>query len=297
MEGIALMMKDTAAEILLNKDAVIAESPVWDHRHGKLVWADISKNIIWRSNISDGCSEKQVLSQPVGCVAMHRDNGYVIAGDAGFFSIAALGDVPSLVTTAFDDRIQKLNDGKVDPNGRFWAGTGCVGGHRAKGALYCLDRDRSSRMVFGGVTASNGFDWSPDGSYFYYVDTAAGGIDVFDVGQGTGELQRRRRFVDIPPELGLADGLTVDVDGCIWLAIWYAGAVHRYSPDGKLIETISVPVSRTSSCTFGGTDMRTLFITTAKGVEESSYRVESIAGAIFAVETNTSGQSRPCYLG
>ena len=292
-----MAIRETVADIVLDEDAEIAESPIWDHRHGKLIWADISKNVIWRSNISDGSSERHSLNQSVGCVALHQENGYVIAGDNGFFAIAALGDEPSLIVNAFEDSDQKLNDGKVDSQGRFWAGSACSDGTQAKGALFCLDKDRSSRAAFGGVTASNGLDWSQDGRFFYYVDTAAGGIDVFDIAADSDRLLRRRRFVDIPIGLGLADGLTVDIDGCIWLAIWYAGSVHRFAPTGQLIEKVTVPVSRTSSCTFGGADMQTLFITTAKGMENSKYPTEAMAGAIFAVETNTAGQIRPGYLG
>lgn len=292
-----MAIKETTAELVLDERAEIAESPLWDHRYGRLVWADIYRNVIWRSNVGDGCSEKQRLDQPIGCLAVHRDEGYVMAGGDGFYAIGKLGDEPVLIASAFDDSRQKLNDGKVDPQGRFWSGSGCRNGVRAKGALYCLDRDRSSRTIFGGVTASNGFDWSPDGCLFYYVDTAAGGVDVFDVGRDSDELLRRRRFVDVPPETGLADGLTVDIEGCVWLAVWYAGAVFRYAPTGRLIAKVTVPVCRTSSCVFGGDYLQTLFITTARGGEDRGRPIETPAGGIYAIETDTAGQLRPGYLG
>lgn len=292
-----MTVKETTADILVNEDADLAESPIWDHRDGKLIWSDISKNIIWRTDISNCSSQQQILNQPIGCVAPYKENGYVFAGGNGFFEIETFGQNPTLINTAFENKDCKINDGKIDRHGRFWAGSACIGTDKELGFLYCLDNDRTSHGVFGGITASNGFDWSPDGRFFYYVDTAAGGIDIFDVTRESGEFQKRRRFVDIPFSLGLADGLTVDNDGCVWLAIWYAGAVYRFAPTGELMEKISVPVCRTSSCVFGGADMRTLFITTAKGGNNKNYPTEEMAGSVFAIKTNTSGQIRPGYLG
>lgn len=285
------------AELIANENAALAESPFWDNRTGQLVWADISNYAIWRTNIETGISEKQTLDQPIGCVAPYNEKGYVFAGGSGFYQIEEFGKEPTLIGRAFTNDVEKLNDGKIDQNGQFWAGSGCQDGQTGKGKLYCLDRGRKIHEIFGGVTASNGFDWSPDGRLFYYVDTAARGIDVFDVTPETGKLIHRRRFVDIAAELGLADGLTIDEEGCVWLAIWYAGTIHRYSPDGALIGQVSVPVCRTSSCVFGGTQMQTLFITTAKGRKNSPHPTENLAGAVFAVETNTRGQIRPGYLG
>jgi sugar lactone lactonase YvrE len=292
-----LTLKKTTAELLVNENAALAESPIWDHRYGRLVWADISKNIIWRTDISNGISEKQHLNQAIGCVAPHGKQGYVMAGGNGFFAINKLGEELTLINRAFDSHHQKFNDGKVDPQGRFWAGSACLDGTEVEGSLYSIDENHSVTTAFGGITSSNGFDWSADGRFFYYVDTAAGGIDVFDIDEETGAFIKRRRFVDIPGTLGLADGLTVDAEGCVWLAIWYAGGIFRYAPSGELIEKVNVPVCRTSSCVFGGDKMSTLFITTAKGREQSNFPTENEAGAIFAIETEAQGQVRSSYHG
>jgi sugar lactone lactonase YvrE len=160
-----------------------------------------------------------------------------------------------------------MNDGKVDSRGRFWAGT-MAGDHTpAQGSLYRLQRSNGAYEVspmVGGITIANGLDWSPDNRILYYVDSATQRIDRFDFDAESGTLSNRRPFVEIPAAEGLPDGMTVDAEGCIWLALFRSGSIRRYSTAGKVIMEVKVPVALVTSCAFGGSGLDELYITTAR---------------------------------
>jgi sugar lactone lactonase YvrE len=157
----------------------------------------------------------------------------------------------------------RMNDGKADPQGRLWCGTMGIDDPQPEGALYRLDGDWSLRTELTGLTIPNGIGWSPDAATMYFTDSTWSRIDRFAYDVDAGTLSDRRTFVDIRPELGLPDGLTVDEDGCVWVAIWFGAAVHRYTPDGELDTVVRIPALQATSCVFGGSDRRDLFITSA----------------------------------
>jgi len=291
------MVLKRSAECVVRANAQIAESPLWDSRVGMLLWADIARGELWRSDVSSGESELHSLHSPLGSIAPLASQGYLLAGGETISAVDAFGERPYPLARAFDDRRLKLNDGALDSNGRFWVGSVAISGARGLGNLYCLDNRQTLHPILSDVTISNGMDWSPDNRCFYYVDSSTGGVDTFDYVADEPTLLNRRRFIDLPTELGLCDGLAVDTDGCIWLAVWFLGEIRRYSPDGRLIEIVCVPATLTTSCTFGGNDMRTLFITTAKGLPKDGRQTGELAGSIFAIETSTRGQSRPAFVG
>src|SRR6202008_2667995 len=182
----------------------------------------------------------------------------------------------------------RFNDGKADRWGRFWAGTMLEGTHGA-GAFYRLDPDGSLHTMRTDVSVSNGLGWAPDGRTMSYGDTSTGGVDAFDHDPETGELTDRRRLVDV--ERGWPDGLTVDAEGNLWVALWDGWAVRRYTPDGRLTDTVELPAQRIPGCAFGGADLSTLYITSARaGLSDEVLAGQPNAGSLFALDAGVAGE-------
>jgi sugar lactone lactonase YvrE len=197
-----------------------------------------------------------------------------------------------------DRRDERMNDGKCDRAGRFWAGTMALDERAGAGALYRLDVDRRVSMVLSGVTVSNGLDWTDDGRVMYFIDSPLQTVDVCDVDPESGAISNRRPFVRIPPAQGTPDGLTVDAEGGVWVALWGGGAIHRYRSDGSLDAVIRMPTTHPTSCTFGGADLGDLYITTAairlSPLERSQ---QPGAGGLFRVRPGISGRPAQRYRG
>ncbi len=273
-------------DVVLAAEALLGEGPVWDARSSCLRWVDIFRGRVHRFDPASGVDTFFEVGEDVGTVAGRAAGGLVIATTSGVYTCLEDGGRRTLVHAVdTDPRGGRFNDGKADPWGRFWAGTMLEDPHGAC-ALYRLDPDHSLHTMVTGVSCSNGLAWSPDGTTMYYIDTQTGGVDAFDHTPSTGELSRRRRIVDI--DQGWPDGMTVDAEGCLWVALWDGWAVRRYSPDGRLLTTVEVPAQRVTSCAFGGPALSTLYITTARvGVKD--FTDQPSAGALFAVDPGVAG--------
>jgi sugar lactone lactonase YvrE len=189
-----------------------------------------------------------------------------------------------------DDPDTRLNDGKCDRAGRVWAGTMAHDARPRAGSLYRLEADGRVSRMFRAVSISNGIAWSPDNRTMYFIDSAAHGIDALDYNLETGTATRRRRIISIPSVLGLADGMTIDTDGYLWVAMYGGWVVHRYSPGGALDRVIRLPVSKVTSCIFGGDDLGDLYITSAaSGLDEAALRLEPLAGGLFRCRPGPTG--------
>ena len=168
----------------------------------------------------------------------------------------------------------------------------------AAGSLYRLDRDGRVHSILPDVTISNGIDWSADAQTMYYVDSPTRRIDMFDFDLASGAISNRRMLVRIPKEHGIPDGLTVDVDGCVWVALWRGSAVHRYTPYGLLDAVVRVPTSCPTSCAFGGPDFRDLYITTAAMDLADHERAEQpLAGGLFVCRPGVAGRAPHRFKG
>jgi sugar lactone lactonase YvrE len=191
-----------------------------------------------------------------------------------------------------------MNDGYVDSRGRLWAGTMGMDHVPHRGSLYRLDVDGSVHRMLTDITTSNGIDWSPDDRLMYYVDTGNPRIDVFDFDAGAGAIANRRTFVDIPASAGKPDGLIVDAEGGVWLALWGGSAVHRYLPDGTLDRTVSVPARLTTKPAFGGPALEDLYITSAWiALDDAERRAEPAAGGVFHVRPGIRGRAANRFAG
>jgi len=185
-----------------------------------------------------------------------------------------------------EDSRQRLNDGACDPDGAFWCGTIDRGG-RGVGELFRITADGVSSRMLGGISISNGIDFSPDGRLMYYADTATGRIDVFDYTRSR-TISGRRPFIRIAQGDGAPDGFTVDSEGGLWVAIWDGGALRHYASDGAFVGEIRFPVAKVTACTFGGAELNELFVTTSR--EDESFPSPA-AGALFRVRTAVRGRA------
>jgi sugar lactone lactonase YvrE len=283
-------------EVVVAAGARLGEGPVWDSRIGRLVWVDVLASRVHVTDVDSGASDLIETPSHVGAVAPRAAGGYIAALQDGFWVIGT-GEPYPLARVPEARPGLRFNDGRCDPAGRFWAGTMAYDESPRAGALYRLGPDLQPALVLADVTISNGLAWSPEGSTLYYVDSATQRIDAFSYHPSTGAITERRSVVHIPIEQGIPDGLTVDADGGIWVALWGGSAVHRYL-DGHLDRVISLPVSQPTSCTFGGGDLEGLFVTSATdGLSAAERDREPMAGAVFRVRPGVHGIAPTMFEG
>lgn len=287
------MIANLDADVAVQAQCELAEGPVWDAARGLLRWVDILPGRVHALHPASGTHSWFELGDPVTAVGLTRGGGLVLALVDRF----ALADhdgrgLRRLDGFTVDRAVVRFNDGKPDPWGNFWAGTmAWTSGPPC--SLYRLSADGEVTELLGGVGLSNGLDWSDDRTAFYFADTDSGGVDVFDSDPDTGALSGRRRFVTVSG--GGPDGLTLDAEGCLWLAVWGSGELRRYTPDGRLDTVVSLPVRQVTSAAFGGADLGTLYITTAReNFTAADLREQPHAGDIFACTPGVIG--RPPFL-
>ncbi|MFF9219716.1 SMP-30/gluconolactonase/LRE family protein [Streptomyces viridosporus] len=258
-----------------------AEGPVWSDAWGGLRWLDMLAGDVL-SLASDHTVARRHVDTVVAAIRPRRRGGAVIGVERGFALENTNGTVTFLESLWSDERV-RMNEGGCDPDGRFYCGSTAYDGRKGAGSLHRLDPDGSTTVVLDEVTVSNGLEWSPDGDRAYYVDTATGRIDVFDYDRAGG-LSGRRPFAAVPDA---PDGVTVDAEGGVWVALYGGGAVHRYAPDGALDEVVELPVTKVTACTFGGPGLGRLFITTSR--EHLEPGTEPEAGALFTCTPGITG--------
>jgi sugar lactone lactonase YvrE len=275
--------------------AELGEGPVWDAARAELIWVDVDRGLVHRR--SPGRADVTLdAGQPVGCAVPRESGGLALALRDGFALVASGGGEPRLVAPVERERPDtRMNDGACDPRGRFWAGTMSLRGDTRSAALYRLEPDLTVARVLPGISVSNGIGWAPDGATLYHVDSPRGRVDVYDFDAAAGAIAGRRTVIEVAPALGSPDGLTVDSEGGVWVALWGGGAVQRYSPDGSLEGRIELPVTNVTSCCFGGGcgDLNTLYVTTAaRGAAH-----EPLAGAVFACRPGVRGLPSTPFAG
>jgi sugar lactone lactonase YvrE len=249
------------AEVVWAAQALLGEGPIWDDREGVLHWVDVDGYTLHTLEPSTGTQSSRKLAGRCSSVALRESGGLLIAHDR---SVSVL-DGDHLVPFAPEiSPAGRTNDGAVDPRGRYLVGTVAPDDEPDTGVLYRIDPDGTYVELVRGVAISNGIDWSLDAETMYYVDSKAHALDAFDYDLSTGMPSNRRTIASIEEDLGDPDGLTVDAEGTIWLAVWGGSRVRRYSPAGKLMDELHVPAKQPSSCFFGGEDLATLYVTSAR---------------------------------
>jgi sugar lactone lactonase YvrE len=246
-------------EIVVRANAKLAEGPRWDAPRRRLLWVDIEG---CRLHIFESGEDRAIgLETMVGAAAPTSD-GAVLVALADRLALVDLADesLQTLVGLPHGPTV-RANDGACDAAGRFWIGTMGLDDTAGAGALYRYDGDLEP--VLDGVTLSNGLGWTRDNTRMYYIDSPAYRVDVFDFDLAAGRVARRRPFVSIDESDGIPDGLTIDDEGGVWVALYGGSCVRRYDENGLLDAVLEVPAKNVTSCCFGGDDGRSLFVTTA----------------------------------
>ena len=259
--------------------AELGEGARWDAASGELLWVDLAG--VLRRAVEDGAGLRTVaevrLDEPLGAVTPFDGGGWLLAAGRGFRHLAPDGELTVLLDTEPDG--VRMNDAAADPQGRLWAGSMALDQAPGRGRLLRCDPDGAVRVVLPTATIANGLGWSPDGRTFYHADSGPGVVTAYPFDPVTGGLGPGRELVR--PEVGVPDGLTVDDEGALWVAVHGAGQVRRYSPGGETLAVVRLPVSQPTSVAIGGAAGRRLFITTAR---EGLARPEPDAGRVFAVD-------------
>ncbi|MFC5167420.1 SMP-30/gluconolactonase/LRE family protein [Nonomuraea angiospora] len=265
------------------------EGPVWSQEWGGLRWVDMLAGDVLSLDGETGTVEREHVGAVAAAVRPRAGGGMVVGVEKGFLLMDGSGgraEVPAPIADGV-----RMNEGGCDPYGRFLCGSMGYDAEPGRGALYRLGRDLMVETILPKVTISNGVAWSPDGRIMYYVDTPTSRIDAFDY-DVTGAVSGRRVVTHVTG--GGPDGLTVDAEGCLWVALWGGSAVHRYGPDGAFLGRVEVPVAQVTACTFGGPDLDELFITTSRyGLAEP----EPEAGAVFREKVGVPGLPTVAFAG
>lgn len=261
------------------------EGPVWTDGWGGLRFVDMLAGDIVSLDADGEPVDRLHLDAVAAAFRPRTGGGMVVAVERGFLLIDGDGTVRA-GEPLWSDPTVRMNEGGCDPDGRFYCGSMEYHAKPGAGSVYRLDPDGSVTVMWSGVACSNGLAWTPDGTRAYYTDSKTHRIDVFDYDSRTG-LSGRRPFVEVPEELGLPDGLTVDSDGHVWVALYGGSAVHRYRPDGVLDGALELPVSQVTACTFGGPGLTELYITTScEDIEPGS---QPEAGSVFRARPGVAG--------
>lgn len=264
------------------------EGPVWFSGWGGLRLVDMTAGDVVHLT-GDGGVERRHVGPRIAALRPRVSGGMVLALERSF----ALLDDPDggeleVLPPLWESTGIRFNDGGCDPQGRFSCGSMAYDERPGAGAVYRLSADRRVDVVLRDVTISNGLGWSPDGTTLYYIDTPTRRIDAFD--ETSGNWDGRRTAVTIPDGDGFPDGMVIDAEGHLWVALWQGHAVHRYSPEGRLEEVVEVPVAKVTACTFGGEQLDELYITTSRGEDEAALAAaEPEAGAVFRYRPGVRG--------
>jgi sugar lactone lactonase YvrE len=277
------------AELLLDAQATLGEGPAWDAKTQTLYWVDILGQRVhaWK----DGRDDFLQLDEFVGCAAPRRDGGLVAALHASFWTLDGVAAKGTFLASVTEPAANRFNDGKCDPAGRLLAGTMDMGEKNPSGNLYSLEAGKPPRRLLDGIRISNGLAWSPDYKIFYYIDTPTRQVRAYDYDLDTGDISNPRVAVDIPASMGWPDGMTSDMEGRLWIALWGGSRVSKWNPaTGRLEAEVAVPALHTSSCVFGGPRRDILYVTSARvGMDTSALAKYPLSGGVFQIQTQTEG--------
>lgn len=288
------------AELVLDIGATLGEGPSWDEESRQLIWVDIDGCSVNRFDPVTGINETLDVGKRVGAAVRRKQGGLLLALDDGFYTfnpdsgaLVHLYDPEPGVTN------NRLNDGKCDPYGRFWAGSMVLKGRKESAALYRMDPDGSVHTMETGVTISNGLAFDPSQGLMYYIDSITRQITRYHYDGTTGNIRNKTVAFTVSDQPGVPDGMTIDDEGMLWVAFFNGGKVVRFDPQtGCVLEEVAVPASKVTSCAFGGTDFKDLYITTAKADRYDSARdSEPLSGGLFKVNLPVPGAKSTVFSG
>ncbi|MCX7027193.1 MAG: SMP-30/gluconolactonase/LRE family protein [Spirochaetes bacterium] len=281
------------AELAWRADASLGEGPLWDTRESVLLWLDIFGRRIHRFDPASGAQTEVESADQVACIGFAGENKLIAGTDKGIqFFDPRDGTLEPICNPEPTEITNRFNDGKIDPWGRFIAGTMSTVGKTGRGALFCIGHDFQVTKLLEGLSISNGLDWSPDGKTFYLIDSAVKCVFAFDYREGP-RLANKRIVIDASEEAEtkLLDGMCVDQEGMLWVCHFGSGRLVRWDPArGRRLETVEVPAPKVTSCAFGGANMKTLFITSARtGLDGKTLSTWPLSGSLFKVDGPVGG--------
>ncbi|HPF50640.1 MAG TPA: SMP-30/gluconolactonase/LRE family protein [Draconibacterium sp.] len=284
--------KTDEVKLVIDSKSELGEGSLWDYRSGELLWVNIKGEILNFYNPVSEMNTEMFTGQMVGTVVPTESGKVLVALKNGIYSLdPETGSKKLIVDPEADKPDNRFNDGKCDPSGRFWVGTMSLTGQSEAGALYRLDPDSTIHKMIDHVGTSNGIVWSSDKTLMYYIDTPTKKVMAYDYDDASGEISNPRVAVEIPDGMGYPDGMTIDADDHLWVALWGGSAVANFDPaTGELIRKIEVPAKNVTSCAFGDEDLGTLYITTAReSTREEDLQKFPHAGGVFKIRTGVKG--------
>lgn len=290
---------DSPFECVLDARASLGECPVWSIDEQVLYWIDINAPSLNRFDPKARASLAWPMPSSIGSYALREQGGFVAALRDGIWLIdhgGRLGD--RMAEAPYDPAHHRFNDGRADASGRFWAGTMNERRDVSSGALYCIDPYFTLTQVLDGIMISNGLAWSPDGRTLYHADTPTRTVSAYAFDAATGAVSGKHTFAHFDGETERPDGAAVDSEGCYWIAFYRGGKVVRLSPRGERLAEYAVPAMCPTMCAFGGLDLRTLYVTTARQMREPDELARlPQSGGIFAMRVDTPGLPEPKFAG
>jgi len=289
----------TPFRCVLDVRASLGECPIWSVAEQVLYWVDINAPSLNRFDPAAGGNVVMPMPESIGCFALRRDGGFVVALRGGFWLADVAGKLIRKVSDApYDPAHHRFNDGRCDPQGRFLAGYMNEKRDASSAALVRLDPDFKQTRLISGMTISNGLAFSPDGRTMYHTDTPTQIIHAYDYDAASGMPANPRVFVRFTAEGDRPDGAAVDRDGCYWIALYRGGKVARISPDGRVLAELAVPAMCPTMCALGGSDLRTLYVTSARQMREpDELALMPQSGGLFAMTVDVPGLPEPAFAG
>lgn len=281
-------MKEGTLEVVTNHSSLLGECPVWDESNKTVKWVDIINGDL--HSFKTGSEEMETFNtgSMTGAVVVRSSGGMIAALKEGFAAINLNQQSCTLIASPADHPGIRFNDGKCDAAGRFWAGTMSLNGTPGKGKLYVLNADFSIDIKLEDISCSNGVGWSLDNTKFYFIDTPTRQVVAYDYDLINCIISKKKVIITIPESEGLPDGMTVDADGMLWIALWGGWKIIQCDPfTGARLHEIKLPVSNVTSCCFGGDEFEDLYITSARtGLTPEKLSSQPLAGYLFVIKNS-----------
>jgi sugar lactone lactonase YvrE len=277
--------------------AQLGEGPRWDDATQTLLWVDIPAKLVHRYDPATGTNNSRPVADVVSLALPRRRGGVVIGLPDGLHLLD--GESSPLLAAIEPQRSDtRTNDGACDAAGRLWVGTMARDERSPVASLYRVDADLGVTTMLSETTISNGLGWSPDGTRFYFIDSPTRRVDVFDCDPETGALEDRRPLAAVEVEGAVPDGMAVDAEGCLWVALHGGWGLNRYSPDGELLQEVHLPIARVTSCCFGGPQLSDLYVTTRReGLSAADAAAQPLAGALLRLDPGVAGLPTNAFAG
>jgi sugar lactone lactonase YvrE len=284
------MKSDPKIEVAVQIPTILGEGPLWSCRESVLYWLDIFRPSINRFDPATKINVVISLKEPIYALGLYAKGGFIAALNSGFVLLSSDGKIRQHLSNPIAGKDVNFNDGKVDDRGRFWSGTMARDWKSPIGALYKVAEDGLSHEMDRGMILSNGIAWSPNREKMYFADFGRRCIYAYDFDIQLGTIESRRQLIAFDEQSGCPDGMTVDVEGCIWVAHWDGWCISRHDADGREIRRIRLPVQRPTSVMFGGKALDTLYVTSATmHLTAAELSRAPLSGAIFSLSPGVQG--------